>query len=158
MKSKYFLGYIFAIVCGLMVIGSAFLSLNITYIAKTHTQEAALFNVVMNFASADLNTKIVAILYLAAILFSLVLIVYSMIMFIATLRGKTLKVNLLVIRILSCIAFSMTIAMFVYLGVVLSLRSTPYYNFIGIGPALAVIGSLLMVLSLFMVKKRIRNS
>ena len=156
MKSKTYLGYIFAILSGLLIIGSAFLSLNITYIANEHTQGNSLFNIFMNLGSADLSMKIVAILYIAAIAFALVLIVYSLVALILTTSGKKPRASLITLRILSCVAFAMTIAMFVYLGVALSLRETPFYNFVGIGPAVAVLGSLFMILSLFMVKKPLK--
>ena len=153
MKTKAYVGYIFAILSGLVMVASAFLSLNITYIAKEHTQGESLFKVITNLSAADASSKVVAILYLVALGFAVGLIVYSLVVLFLTLSGKKPRINLLILRILSCVAFAMTIAMFIYLGVVLSLKETPYYNFVGIGPAMAVIGSLFLILSLFLVKK-----
>jgi len=153
MGKKNYLGYIIAILSGLAVIGSAFLSLTMTSSLGKLTQGNSLFNEVLDFSTLDDGVKISAILYLVAVLFSFVEIVYAIVGLIFAKKGKRLRVNVTIQRIFGCVVFIFTISMFVFLGVYLSTLSNDYYNFNGIGTFVAVLASLLLVQAEFSLRK-----
>ena len=101
----------------------------------------------------DSGLKTSLVLYLLALIFAVVEIIYAAIALIFVSKGKVFKVNLLIQRILSCLTFVFAIAMFVTLGLHLSTIESTAYNFNGIGTFVLVLASLVLIEAEFMVRK-----
>ena len=158
MEKKYYLGHIVAILSCLAIIGSAFLSFTMTSSAKQLSQGSSLFDEVLNFSSLELGEKIAVILYLATILFAVVLIVYSIVALVFARKGKPFRANLTVQRILGCLTFLLAIVSFVFLGLYLSKVTAEVYNFNGIGPFVLILASLILIEGEFGVRKPLKRA
>ena len=153
MGKKHYLGYFVAIISGLAIIGSAFLSLTMISSLGQLSQGGSLFSEILDFSTADMGKKVAMIFYLVAVLFAFVEIVYAIVGLIFAKLGKQFRVNVTIQRIFGLLVFLLIVVMFVVLGTYLSVVEKEYYQYNGLGTLVAILASLLLVQGEFSVRK-----
>lgn len=152
MKKNSVIGYILAIVSGLILVGSAFLSLTMISLTGNLEQQNSLFDYFFGGAEHTGTMSVVVILYAIGIILAVLCLLCAVVGLIFALKSKFPKTLLLIVRILSLCAFVAVIIGLVLLGVYLATISAIYSNFIGLGIMLAVLGSLLLIEGTFLVR------
>jgi len=158
MKKNSYIGYSIALVSGLIVIASAFLSLIMTSSVGVLSQGDSLFTYLMNSTgSYDPTFNAALVLYVGAIALALVLVVCSVVGLIMTSMTKHSKIFLLIQRIASLLSFVLIIISFILLGVHLLSIEAEYFNFTGLGIVAGILGSLLVIEGVFLVRNPLRE-
>lgn len=155
MKKNSFIGYSIAIVSGLIMIASAFLSLTMVSETGSLVQGQSLFEALKNLGSIDSTLYTVSIImYLIGVGFACVELICGIIGMIMSANDKYSKVLLLIERVISVLAFLCVVISLCVLGGYLAGIEATGYNFTGFGILLAVLGSLLLVDGFFIVRTK----
>lgn len=155
MKKNSFIGYSIAIVSGIIMIASAFLSLTMISETGSLEQGQSLFEALKNLSSGYSTLYLVSvIMYLIGVVFAVIELICGIVGIIMTANNKYSKVFLIIERVISVLAFLCIVISLCVLGAYLAEIEATGYNFTGFGILLAVLGSLLLVDGFFIVRTK----